>query len=157
MADTTTLFKPLFSNKMFSTLFENPTSALPLEPLPFHFTALMEINRKNMQALSDAQRTAFEGLQAVGLRQRELFSQNLSENGAMATDILGEGAPEDKFSKNADMIQRLYERGAKEMMELSNILHYTQQESAKILHKRVSASIAEMKASVEKPRKKRSA
>jgi len=157
MSDNALMFENMFSNPDFAKLFQTEGSVAASPALPFKTEALLETQRKNIQALSEAQRIGFESLQTIVQRQRDLFSQILGEQASLSHELLGEGSPEDKFAKHADLFKNFYERTAKGMTELSDTLHAAQKESAHILHKRVSASITEIKLSLEKPRHKKAA
>ncbi len=145
-------FSEFFSQNDFTKAFEQ------YQNLPFDMNALMDTQRKNMQALTEAQQHALEGLQAIAQRQATIMSQIVEDNSAIAKEFMGEGTPEEKLSKNADMFKKIYERTITNLQELSEMVNKSNNESSKIINKRVSASMNEIKGSVaEKKEQKKAA
>jgi phasin family protein len=145
-------FSNLFQNPEFSKMFEN------FRAMPFDVQSLMETQRKNIQAMTEAQQMAIESFQAIVQRQSEMLSQIVEENSKITTQIMGEGTPEEKIAKQADLFKGLYERSVKNMNDLTDMVSNTNQEASKIITKRVSASITEIKSSlVEKQQQKKAA
>jgi len=141
-------FSELFSQNDFSKLFEN------YQTMPFDLQSLMETQRKNAQAVSEAQRIAMENLQTIAQRQGEIISQMVEDNSIIAKELISEGTPEEKIAKNAELFKSAYERSVKNMAELSEMLNQSNQEATKIINKRVSATMNEVKTSLEKTQSK---
>ncbi|HBR69575.1 MAG TPA: hypothetical protein DEA55_09395 [Rhodospirillaceae bacterium] len=145
-------FTEFFSKNDFAKAFEQ------YQNLPFDMNSLLETQRKNIQALTEAQQHAMEGIQAIAQRQAQIVSQIVQDNSAIAKELMGEGTPEEKFSKNADMFKRIYERTIANLEELSEMVSKANNETGKIISKRVSASMNEIKGSVaEKKQQKKAA
>jgi phasin family protein len=124
------------------------------QPLSFDMKDFMEAQRKNVQALTEAQQIAMDSIQAVAQRQTEVFSQFLEDNSKMATEIMSNDSPEQKMAKNADLFKKIYDRTVSNIQEISDMVAKSSTESGKILNKRMSNSIAEVKTSLEKSAKK---
>ncbi len=137
-------FAEFFSQNDFAKAFEQ------YQNLPFNMDTLLDTQRKNMQALTEAQQLALEGFQAIAQRQSEIMSQIVEDNSAIAKELMGESTPEEKFSKNADLFKKVYERTITNMQELSEIAGKSNTEAGNIINKRVSASMNEIKNSVKK-------
>ncbi|MGB0719089.1 MAG: phasin family protein [Bdellovibrionales bacterium] len=148
MAKQQNPFSEFFTQNEFSKFLENYQAA------PFDIKAFLETQRKNMQAVSEAQQRAFEGLQSYAQRQAEIISQIAEDNSALAKEALSEGTPEDKMVKNADIFKTAYERSIDNMNELSALINKSNQEATGILNKRVSASISEIKDAIKTQTKK---
>lgn len=133
-----------FSQNDFSKLFEN------FKSMPFDMQSVLETQRKNIQAFSEAQQIAVENFQAIAQRQSQILSQLVEDNSKIAKELMAEGTPEEKIAKNADLFKSLYERSVKNMNELNEMLNTSSQEASKIINKRVSASISEIKSSLDK-------
>jgi phasin family protein len=137
-------FSDFFSQNDFAKMFEN------YKTMPFDMQSMMETQRKNMQAFSEAQQLTVESMQAFAQRQAQLLSQIVEDNSNMAKEMMSEGTPEEKIAKNADLFKSFYERSVKSMNELNEMLTSTSQEASKIINKRVSASMNEIKSSLDK-------
>ena len=129
-------------------MFENYQS------LPFDVQAFMDTQRKNMQAVTEAQQTALEGIQALAQRQTEILSKMVEENSQIAKGALSEGTPEEKMAKNADLFKAAYERSIKNLNDMAELINKSNQEATDIINKRVSASMNELKAAIKSPQKK---
>ena len=129
-------------------MFENYQS------LPFDVQAFMDTQRNNMQAVTEAQQTALEGIQALAQRQTEILSKMVEENSQIAKGALSEGTPEEKMAKNADLFKAAYERSIKNLNDMAELINKSNQEATDIINKRVSASMNELKAAIKSPQKK---
>lgn len=121
----------------------------------FHFGMqdFMEVHRRNFEALTEAQQRAMEGIQAAAQRQTELFSEMFENNTALANEILGEGSPEQKVARQADMMKKVYEKAIVNIREIGEMLNKSNRQATDILHKRVGATLSELKSAMEKPGK----
>lgn len=137
-------FADFFAQNDFSEFFENFQNA------PFDMKALMDSQMKNIQALSEAQQVALDNVQAMAQRQSEFLSQIVEDNSKLAKEIMAEGTPEQKLSKNADLFKELYERSVSNLDEISAMLNESGQKASDILNKRVSASLNEIQDTIKK-------
>ena len=124
---------------------------------PVDFTSLFELQRKNMQAVTEAQQIFVENLQTVAKRQAQLLTQMVEDNTTVAQQIMTEGTPEEKFTRQADMARSAYERSVSNFNELTDLVSKSSREAGEVLNKRVTASLTEFKDSVEKAREKTAA
>lgn len=141
-------FSQFFSQNDFSKTLQQ-YQAIPLE-----MNDIMETQRKNLQAFTEAQRLAVENLQAVAQRQTEIMSQIIEDNSNIAKELMGEGSPEQKLAKNAELFKNLYEKTTRNMQELSDMMNKSSAETGQLLNKRISASMGEIKSALEKGQKK---
>lgn len=141
-------FSEFFAQNDFAKAFEQ------YQKLPFDLKDLMETQRRNLQAFTEAQQIAMENLQAIAQRQSEILSQIVEDNSNIAKGMLGEGTPEEKISKNADFFKKSYERTVANARELSEMVSKSNLEASNVINKRVSASMNEIKNSLEKTQEK---
>lgn len=141
-------FAEFFSQNDFTRAFEQ------FQNLPFDIKDLMETQRRNVQALTEAQQQAIEDMQAIAQRQAEVLSQLVEDNSNIAKSILSEGTPEEKIAKNADLFKKVYERTVNNMRDLSEMINKSNIEAGNIINKRVAASMNEIKNSLEKTQQK---
>ena len=135
----------------FAKLFENYQS-MSFDN-PFDMQSFMETQRKNMQAISDAQALTMERLQTIAQQQGTILSTMVEDNAKIAKEMMSEGTPEEKIAKNADMFKGVYERSVKNMTEVSEMLNKSTQDASAIINKRVKATMNEVKAAMEKAEK----
>lgn len=151
MAKQQNPFTDFFAQNDFSKMFENYQSS------PFDLQAFMDTQRKNIQALSEAQQATVEGMQILAQRQAEILSQMVEDNSSLAKEALSEGTPEDKIAKNADLFKSAYERSIKNLEEMSDLINKSNHQATAIINKRVSASLNEIKAAVKPAQSKKAA
>lgn len=137
-------FTNLFEQNDFSKFFEGYNAS------PIDMKTFLETQRKNLQAVSEAQQSALEGIQAIAQRQTELISQFVEDNSSIAKQALSEGTPEEKIAQNADIFKSTYERNVNSLQEMSELIGESNQKATGILNKRVSASVNELKSAIKK-------
>lgn len=141
-------FGEFFAQNDFSKFFEDYKST------PFDLQNFMETQRKNIQALTQAQQVSIDNLQTIAQRQSAILSEIIEDNAKIAQGLMSEGTPEEKISKNTDMFKTSYERTVKNMNEMAELLNQSNQEASGIIDKRIKASLNEFKSSVNKSQKK---
>jgi phasin family protein len=117
--------------------------------------AVLQAQRKNIEALTAANRTAIEGAQAFGRRQSEILRQNLAELQSQFSSAVSAGAPEEKLAKQTELAKSAFEKAIADMKELAELLAKSNTEAAEIVSKRVSASFDELKGVLKAPTTKR--
>lgn len=130
--------------KVFATIPAN---------VPFDMQSFFEVQRKNFQAFTEAQQLAIEGLQAVAQRQTEIISQMVEDNSRLAKEMMAEGTPEDKVSRQTDIVKKSYEKSVGDAKEIADLVSKSSQQASEIINKRVYASLNELKAAIEKNKK----
>jgi phasin family protein len=119
------------------------------------FTALMDIQKKNIEALTEANKLAFEGFQAAGQCQAEIFSNIVKDASSIITEITDEGTAEERTVRHADLIQKSYKRSFSHWRELADIIGESSKEASDIVNRRITASFAEFQSVLGKNEKER--
>src|SRR5271170_6974843 len=83
--------------------------------------SMMASQRKNMEALTQANQLAVEGVQAVTRRQVELAREAFEGASAALRDLVSPGAPEDRFAKNAALAKDVFEKGLANAREIAEL------------------------------------
>jgi phasin family protein len=116
----------------------------------FDFKALLDIQRKNIEALSEANKLAFECFQAAGQRQAEILSQLLADTSSIVKEITAENTPEGKINRQAELVKNAYEKSVTNWRELADIIGESSTEATGIIHDRVNSSLTELKSALKK-------
>ena len=111
--------------------------------------AVLEAQRKNVEALTNANRLAFEGAKAVTERQAEILRQAMAESTA-AVQNLTAGKPEDAFANQAELLKQGFERSVANFQELAEMGAKSQTEAAAVINKRFSEGLDELKTAIKK-------
>lgn len=139
---------------MFTNKFFDMNSMKNLTPMagmfPFDIGTVLETMRKNMQAMTEAQQIALENVQAIVQRQAEILTQMVEDNTGFAQQIMTEGTPEEKISRQAEIARKSYERSMSNLTELSDMLVKSNREAGEVISRRVTASLTEFKSNFEK-------
>ena len=111
--------------------------------------ALAEAQRRNLEALSAANRVALEGAQAVARRHMEILQQSMSE---MTDAVRGaaSGKPQDQAAKQAEMVKATYEKAVTNMKELADLIQKSNAEALTVLNRRFSEAMDEVRGLVAK-------
>jgi phasin family protein len=112
--------------------------------------SMMETQRKNFEALSEANNLAMEGMQAVAQRQAEILRQGMEEMSTVMQQMMAAGAPQDRVAKQSEVMKSQFEKMVANMRELSEMLAKSNTEAADVLTKRISNQLDEMKATAQK-------
>ena len=117
--------------------------------------SVMNSQRKNMEALTEANKLALEGMQAVFKRQAEILRQSIEEGSAMTKDMSASAgaSPQDTIAKQTDLTKTAFEKALANAKELSEIVAKANGEAVDLLNKRFAAMLDEFKDSVAKGKK----
>jgi phasin family protein len=134
--------------KLFTAGFEKSFPGTDL--FPIGTGTFLELQRKNMEAFSEAQKLAMIGLQSAAQLQAEIFSQAIQDNSALARELMSESTPEAKIAKHTEIVKKVYEKSVKNIRELSSTIEKSSQQATDVINKRISASLSEIKSAVQK-------
>ncbi len=107
--------------------------------------ALLTAQRRNMEAMSAANRIALEGAQAVAKRHMEIMQQTMAEMTETMRALASTEAPQAKAAKQADLLKRAYERAVSNTKELSDLISRSNGEAIGTLNKRFTEAMDEVK------------
>lgn len=106
---------------------------------------LVGSQRKNIEALTQANKLAYDGLQAVLKRQVEILRQTMDEVAVVSKDIAEPGNPQDKAAKQAELAKEAFERSLSNMRELAEMIAKANNEAFELLNKRFTQNLDEMR------------
>ena len=100
---------------------------------------IMDREKKNIEALAEANRVAFEGWQALVHRQAEILQESI-------TRAVGTMQGEDAGTKRMDLASHAFETALSNMRELSEMAAKSQKEAFDVIRKRVEENLAVLSA-----------
>lgn len=112
--------------------------------------ALLDSQRKNIEAFSTANRIAFEGAQAMTQRQVEILRQVMEESAAAVKQLTAAGKPEDKLAEQAELLKQSFEQSIANFRELAEMGAKSNGEAVEVLNKRVTEGLDELKLALKK-------
>lgn len=116
----------------------------------FDIEAVLASQRKNIEALTQANQLAVEGVQAMARRQAEIAREAIDEASAVLRDIVQPTAPEERIAKNAELLKQTFERSLANTRELTLMFAKANNEAFDIVAKRVAAGFEEIRDEAKK-------
>ncbi len=108
--------------------------------------ALVEAQRKNAAALTNAHQIAFEGLQALAQRHSDLIKATVDDYSQMTGDIFAAASLEERAARQADAARHAFTSSVAGMRELSDIAVKANVAASDVLNARIVESFDEAKA-----------
>ena len=112
---------------------------------PFDVEALMAAQRRNIEALSQANQLAVEGMQAVAKRQIEVARQAVEDMSALFRDLAQPASPEDRIAKNTEFAKQMLEKSVNHGREITLLATKAGTEAADVLRKRATEGLDEFR------------
>mgnify|MGYP001157991304 FL=1 len=113
-------------------------------------SALMESQKKNFDALVNANRKAAEGYQNLMRRQGEIMTETMQAVQEAVADLMKANDGKDLPKKQADLVEKTVSRALKHMRELAQLTIDANGDAFKVIQARAKESIGEMQELAEK-------
>ncbi len=94
----------------------------------FDMTSLVEAQRKNIDALTQANQLAYDGIQALVQKQAELFSKRTQEIQAAVRKMSG-GNPVEAVAQQGAFVQQTLTKAFEDMRELAEMARKSQSDA----------------------------
>ncbi len=104
--------------------------------------------RKNIEALTAANRLAFEGVQALMKRQTEILRQTMQEVTEATRGMAATTSPQEHLAKQSALAKETFERTFANMRELSEMVTRSNSEVFELLNVRLGQIMEEMRKAV---------
>ena len=139
------------SKSPFLTEFD-PTkflADLKLPPMP-DVEAVLAAHKRNLEALTDANRVALEGAQTVARRHMEIMQSTMTGLTETLKTMSVTEAPQARAAKQAELLKQAYENAVSNTRELGDLIQKSNTEAMAKLNHRFSEAMTEMKALFKK-------
>ncbi|HWD59132.1 MAG TPA: phasin family protein [Stellaceae bacterium] len=113
---------------------------------PFDFEAVWAAQRRNLDALSQANQLAVEGCQALAKRQIEVTQSALEEFSTLVRGMTQPASTEDRIAKQTEFTKKMIDKGLSHGREVAALATKTGSEAAEVLQKRTTEGLDEMRA-----------
>ena len=107
--------------------------------------AMLVAQRKNIEALTEANRVAVEGMQAVAKRQSEILAQAMAEMSTAAQQLASAEDAKEMTAKQTELTQDAFEKALANMRELAEMINKSNTEAFEVINKRFAESLEELK------------
>ena len=136
-----------FANMDFSKLLEN-------YKIPgVDMDAFVAAQKKNLDAMTKANQTAFEGVQAISKRQMELMQTTMEDLQTLAKSAMEGGEPQEKVTKQAEAAKAALEAMIKNMREIAEMASKSNTEAFEHINKRLAELMEEVQGVVKSAQK----
>ena len=121
---------------------------------PLDVEAVWAAQRRNIEALSQANQLAVASVQAVARRNIELTRETFEGFSTLMRDLASPVSTEERIAKNTDYVKQMLEKGVSHSREIASIATKAGTEAAELLHKRATQSLDEIRsyATTQTPR-----
>jgi phasin family protein len=111
----------------------------------FDVQAMAEAQRKNLEALTQANQLVIEGVRALVQRQSEIAQEAANGVSAVLRDWTQPGAPEDRMAKSIEAAKLAFERGIANTRELSEMGTKASADVFGVIERRLSEGFDEVR------------
>jgi phasin family protein len=112
--------------------------------------ALADAQKRNLEALSQANKLAIEGAQAIARRNMEILQQTMTDMTQAMQRLTTEGAPQDKMAQQTELMKAAYERAISNMREIADLIQKSNGEALQVLNRRFTEAMDEVKGMMAK-------
>lgn len=119
------------------------------------FDSLIELQKKNFDAITAANQVAVEGCQALAKRQAEMLQQGLEEVSKMIESFSKIDNPQAVAVAQADMLKASFVKSVDNTRELAELVTKSNAEASDAINTRVVEALDEVKTTVLKAAKKK--
>lgn len=140
-------FAEMFMGKDMSKMFDlSAMKGFDLSAMKgLDHAALMDAQKKNMDALMAAQQAAAAGYQDLFEKQVAIFQETLSAAQAQIADMANPGTGSDAGSRQAEATRKAYEMAVANITELTELAQKANTDAYEIMRKRIEDSMEELR------------
>ena len=130
-----------------TNLFGDIVKLLEQYKLPgIDIAAIIEMRRKDIEALMTANRVALEGAQSVGQKQVEILRSTLDQLSSLIQQATASGSMTEKTTQTGELFQQVLQRALENMRELAETAYKSQSDTYAVLTKRIQENLDEARA-----------
>lgn len=117
--------------------------------------AIVDTQRKNLEALNAANKAAVEGVQALAARQNEILQETLKEATEAVTELSKSEAIEDVTVKQAELLKVSFEKALGNMKELADLVAKSNAETSEVINARITETLEDIRKQALKVKKQK--
>lgn len=111
---------------------------------------LIEMHRKNIDALEQSAQVASGAAKSLADKQREIIETAFSEAAAMARDFKPAGDPKEVVAKQAEFAKKAFDITVQNTRDIAELATQTTTDASKIIQGRLRESLNELGASLRR-------
>jgi phasin family protein len=133
-------FQPDFS-KMMDTSRMMGEFKMP----SFNFEALMNMQRKNIEAMTALNQAAFENIQSLARRQADLMRQTMEESASVMSTVFSSPSPEEKVMRQTEASKAAVEKCIANARDIAETVTKCNTQAMETVGNRLSESLEELR------------
>jgi len=137
-------FDPAKIVEQFTTMTKMPTVDVD---------AIVDAQKKNLEALNAANKAAVEGVQALAQRQNEFFQEAIKEATAAVTDLGQSKDIEDVTVKQAELLKVSFEKALVNMKEIADMVAKSNADASQVINARITETLEDVRKQAVKIKK----
>lgn len=111
----------------------------------FDFTAVLDAQRKNVEAVMEANRVAFEGLKTASEKHAANLKKAFDDAQGAATDLFNGKTPEANAGKQIELAQGFAKTNAETLREVTELAIAANRDAFAVIQKRFAEGMDELK------------
>ncbi len=111
----------------------------------FNFEALMNAQRKNIEAMTAVNQAAFESIQAIARRQAELVRQGIEETTQTMNAVMSSSSPEEKVIRQAEASKAAVDKCIANAREIADTVAKCNTQAMETVSARMSEGLEELR------------
>ena len=115
--------------------------------------AIIDHNRKNLEALEKSAKASVAGASALMNKQREMLQETLRDFTDMAQSFRTPGNAQELIGRQTDFARKTFEAALRNAGEVAEVMKKSGTESVEILRERIRESMEEIREGYEKKKK----
>ncbi|MBM3570978.1 MAG: phasin family protein [Alphaproteobacteria bacterium] len=116
----------------------------------FDMGQLMETQRRNIAAFTEANKLAMEGMQAMMKRQSEVLQQLMEEANRNVQTFMTDRSPNSQLARQTEFAKEGFERAIANLREMGEMMQKSNSEAFGVINQRVSDSLDELRQLLQK-------
>ena len=113
---------------------------------PFDVEAVWTAQRRNLEALTQANQLAVEGAHALAKRQIEMTQQTIEDFSTMVREMAQPSSTEDRIVKHTEFTKKMIDKGLTHGREVAALAVKAGTEATEVLQRRTTEGLDEMRA-----------
>jgi phasin family protein len=113
---------------------------------PFDVEAVWAAQRRNIEALTQANQLAVEGVHALAKRQIEMTQQTFEDLSTMVREMALPSSTEDRIAKHTEYTKKIIDKSLTHGREIAALATKAGSEATEVLQRRTAEGLDEMRA-----------
>jgi len=106
---------------------------------------LMEAQKRNFEAIQQANQAAVTHMQAIVKRQAEMMQDAMNEASKAMKDMMSAGTPEEGARRQSEMVQRALEQAVANVREIAEMTAKSNRDIFDLVNSRMVSGVEEMR------------